>query len=685
MQRVISGALALWLLLGAGLVSAQQRSQDALRQDLVVARNKVYPALVNISVVMRYFADGRAQRAPAGGSGVIITPDGYVVTNFHVAGHTTRITCTLGTGEALDAAVVADDPLTDLSILKLRLDRRADRKAPLPYAALGDSDALHVGDFVLAMGNPLMLSSSMTLGIVSNNKRVFTDFTGTKLEDMELDEGERTGLFTRWIQHDALILPGNSGGPLVNLKGQVVGINELGGNGMGFAIPSNIVSQVFQEVRRYGAVRRSWLGFTVLPVHKIGRKAGVLVAAIIPDSPAARAGMQPGDILLALNGAPTDIEFFEQVPLLYQQVASLPAGQPVHIKLLRHDAVKTVTATAAPMERFLGEEEEWRDLGLTARGMTRMMALARYLPDPRGVLVTGVRPGYPCETAQPKLVAGDIIRTIDGKPIPDVAALRQALAAKADHAEIVVGFQRNDEAKITVVKKTGAKPTDEGGELAHAWLGIRTQVVTPDIAKALSLPAPETKGFLVTQVFPYTEAFRAGLKAGDVIVALNGNALDASRPQDEQDLKRAIEDLTVGEQAKLTLLRGPDRRELAVKLEPTPVAAEQTQSERQKEFEFAVRQITLSDKIDNHWALGQEGVIVTEATAGGWANIAGLRGDDLIVSINERPVPDVNTFTRVMHDLIAQRPKVIRIFVKRDYLTHFVFIDPDWSRLGVSH
>jgi serine protease Do len=684
MRRRIAVPLCLWLLLCGRQAPAQPGHEDALRRDLGVARTRVYPALVNIAVVFRYFAEGRTQRAPAGGSGVIISPDGYVITNFHVAGHTTRITCTLGTGEALDASVVADDPLTDISILKLRLDRRADPKSPLPYASLGDSDALRVGDFVLAMGNPLMLSSSMTLGIVSNTKRVFTDFTGTSLEDMELDEGERTGLFTRWIQHDALILPGNSGGPLVNLKGQVVGINELGGNGIGFAIPSNLVSRVFQEVRRYGHVRRGWLDLSVLPVHKIGRSTGTLVSAVIPNTPAAKAGIQPGDILLTLNGAPVNTEFFEQIPLFYQQVANLPIGQPARIKLLRHDAVMTLTAAVTPMEPSLGDEEEWRDLGLTARAMTRQMALVRHLPDSQGVMVTGVRPGYPCEAAQPKLLPGDIIRTIDGKPISDLAALRRALRPTGETQEIVVGFRRNDASQITVVKKTGPKPSEEGGELAHAWLGLRTQVVTPDIAKALGLPAPDTKGFLITQVFPYTEAFRAGLQTGDVIVALNGNALDASRPQDAEDLKHAVEELTAGEKATLTLLRGHERREIAVKLEPTPMEADQSRTLRQKEFEFVVRQITLLDKIEHHWPSEQTGIIVADTTQGGWANIAGLHPDDLIVSINDRPAPDLDAFKQVMQNLLARRPKVIRIFVRRDYSTHFVFIEPDWSRLGVS-
>src|SRR5207248_1583561 len=161
----------------------------------------------------------RAQRTPAGGSGVIVSPQGHVLTNYHVAGNTTRIMCTLPSGESIEAKVICHDPPTDLSVLKLLTEKRANPADPLPYVPLGDSDKLEVGQTVIAIGNPLMLSSSLTVGVVSNPHRVFTDFTGTQMEEMELEPDEKTGMFTRWIQHDALILPGNSGGPLVNLRG----------------------------------------------------------------------------------------------------------------------------------------------------------------------------------------------------------------------------------------------------------------------------------------------------------------------------------------------------------------------------------------------------------------------------------------------------------------------------------
>ncbi len=248
------------LILGCLLVVApalaEDRGEDALRRDIEFAREQVFPALVNISVVTKNYTGGRMERYPSAGSGVIVSPAGHVLTNYHVAADAAEIVCRLPSNEAIPATVIAHDPLTDLSVLKLSLDKRRNADSPLPFARLGDSDALKTGDYVLAMGNPLTLSSSMTLGIVGNPSRVFTSFTGSDMDEMDLGGGQVTGLFTRWIQHDALILPGNSGGPLVNLRGEVVGINELGGTGVGFAIPSNLASHVLNQALTHGSIPR---------------------------------------------------------------------------------------------------------------------------------------------------------------------------------------------------------------------------------------------------------------------------------------------------------------------------------------------------------------------------------------------------------------------------------------------
>ncbi len=676
-QRFLSAlGIIMGILLTCSTGGAQRAYPDALRRDIERARDRVYPAVVNILTVTRYFSEGRAQRAPSGGSGVIVSPQGHVLTNYHVAGNSTRITCSLTTGEKLEASVVAHDPLTDLSILKLR----ADPKRRFPYAVLGNSDTLKVGEYVLAMGNPLMLSSSATLGIVSNTRRVFTDFTETEIEEMELDEGESTGLLTRWIQHDALILPGNSGGPLVNLRGEVVGINELGGSGMGFAIPSNLARQVLQQVLRTGRVRRGWLGVTVLPVEKLGRKTGVLVSFVFPDSPAQKAGVQPGDILLSVDGVPTSARFFEEVPLFYQRVAALSVGKKVVIRLVRAGKERTVTAVVGQWERSRGEEEEFREAGMTAQNITRAMVVARKLATQNGVLVTGVRPGYPCDNARPALKRNDIITSVNGKPTPNLSALRQVLnAVVKGGGEAVVHFRRGEEHLVTVVKLSPPPPDTMGGELAKPWLGVKTQVVTPEIARAVGVDTE--RGFRVTEVYPWTEAGKAGLRPGDIILAVNDTELEASRPQDADELRRLIEDLSVGETVELTILREGKTQKVAVTLEESPASGETARRVRQKEFEFTVRDITPLDRMENRWSRDQAGVLVVEVTMGGWAQLAGLRSDDLILSINGVSITDTHAFERVMAQVVQQRPKVVRLFLRRDGRTHFVFIEPDWAKL----
>lgn len=667
-------AVLLGVVCASSFSNAQRAYPDALRRDIEHARDRVYPAVVNILVVTRYFSEGRAQRAPAGGSGVIVTPQGHVLTNYHVAGNSTRITCRLTTGETLEATVVAHDPLTDLSVLKLR----ADPNRRFPYAPLGHSDTLKVGEYVLAMGNPMMLSSSTTLGIVSNTRRVFTDFTQTELEEMELDEGESTGLLTRWIQHDALILPGNSGGPLVNLRGEVVGINELGDSGMGFAIPANLARQVLQQVLKTGRIQRGWLGVTVLPVEKLGRETGVLVSFVFPGSPAQKAGIQPGDIILSIDGSVTNARFFEEIPLFYQRIAGFPVGRKVAVRLLRGGREQKVTIVVAQWERSVGEEEEFREAGITAQNITRAMVVSRKLTTQQGVLVTGVRPGYPCDSARPNLKRGDVITSVNGKATPNLSALRQAFNSAKD-AEAVVHFRRGEERLVTVVKLLSPPPDTMGGELAKPWLGVKTQVVTSDVAKAVGVE--EARGFRITEVYPWTEVGKAGLRVGDIILAVNDTELSASRPQDADELRRIIENLSIGEKVDLTILRAGKRQKVAVALVETPASAESARKVRQKEFEFVVREVTPLDRMENRWSRDQKGVIVVECTTGGWAQLAGLRADDLILSINGMLIADTQAFEQVMAHVVKERPKVTRIFLRRNGRTHFVFIEPDWAKL----
>jgi serine protease Do len=720
--------------LGSGRALAQTSVRDALREDIDFAREKIYPALVNIAVVTRVYSGGRTERYPSAGSGVVVSPAGHVVTNYHVTEEAARIVCTLASGEAIPADLVADDAPTDLSVLKLRLEERKDTGRPLAFATLGDASALSVGDYVLAVGNPLTLSSSLTLGVVSNSRRVFTNFTGTELEDLEFGSGNETGMFTQWIQHDALILPGNSGGPLVNLKGEIVGINTRGGSGLGFATPSSLISSVLNQVLTHGEVRRGWLGVSVLPVRKLGLERGVLVGSVVPSSPAAEAGIAPGDVIIRLDGRAIAARFFEEIPLFYQEVAGLAAGRKVEIALLRAGEERMVAATIAPMEKFVGKEAEVRALGVTVQRITGPMALARRYPSTDGVVVTSVRPGFPAEDARPQIVAGDVILAFDGKRVQDLDAFLRAVeeavgrasgseggkdvasggangapsgaassaasgsgggstggaangtglgtgsAAPRGAAENAasVALRRLQEDVLTVVDLGKDERPRPGGELPKAWLGLKTQVLTPQVAKALGVEG--TRGFRVTEVFPWTTASAAGLRPGDIITALGEEKLEAYRPQDAKDFQRALDERSVGEEVELALLREGKAEKLAVALEESPQAAADVLREKDELLEVQVREVTFLDRIENQWDKEEKGVLVVEATTGGWASMAGLRAGDLVQRIDALGVSDLKTFQEAMKAAAEARPEVMRFFVRRGHRTTFVFVEPDWAK-----
>jgi serine protease Do len=655
---------------------ARESEEDVLHRAIAIARDQVYPALVNIGVVSRTFQQGRAVRFSAAGSGVIVSPAGHVVTNFHVAEDATRVTCLMPNGERIDADVICLDPPADLAVLKLRLEARSDTTKPIPFASIGDSDVLRVGDYVMAMGNPRTLSSSVTLGIVSNTSRVFTSFTGDSIEQLEIGSGQLTGLFNVWIQHDALIQPGNSGGPLVNMQGQVVGINTRGGSGMGFAIPSTLVKRVLAQALTYGEVRRAWLGITAVPVTPMDRKDGALVASVLPDCCAAQGGLQAGDVILSIDGEPVSVLAFEDVPPLYARIADLPIGKPVKVAFLRGSERKEAEIVTTQMEKFLGEERAYVDWGISAMDITAPMAWARRYPDTRGVVVTTTRPGYPVEVAKPSLDSGDVVIEVGGEPVPDGTAFRALVEKHAKEKALGVRFRRDKVDMVTVLDLSTKPPRSNTKELPKAWLGVQTQVLTPTVAEVLGLAGKQ--GFRVTWVLPGTAAEKAGLKAGDVITHLDGDALKASGLQDAEILRRRIEDMDIGAEAKLKVIRDRKEQEVKVVLEETPDTAADAKKSKDEFLEYGVRELTYMDRVERELALDWKGLVVADVTSGGWADVAGLRAGDLLLSIQDKDVRTIAAFDEATKRLAEQRPKRVKIFVRRGVSTAFVFVQPDW-------
>lgn len=658
---------------------------DALREGIRTliesARDKVFPALVNINVVTVNYWDGKEHKGTAVGSGTIISPEGYVITNQHVTDNGKKFRCTLADKQEIPARLVGEDPLTDLAVLQLDLSKLKTPKDQLPVASFGDSDDLRVGDQVMAMGSPLALSRSVTLGIVSNTQRVFSGHDEDDLEEMELESGQRTGLFTRWIQHDALIHPGNSGGPLVNLKGQIVGINELGGNAIGFAIPSNLAKSVTEALIAEGEVKRSWIGVSFKPIEKTGYERGVLVNSVIDDSPAAKAGVKAGDVIVQLDGAPVTVRFAEQIPMMMKRVADYPIGTTIRIGYERDGKEHEANVLTERLEKDRGEETSLRAWGMTVEQITDRMARERRLDSTKGAVVSSVRSGGPAQIAEPPLQYGDVIRKIDGQSIENLEALveqyKTIMARDPLPEYLLIEFDRSGKNQVTLLKPKPDDDEDPPREVPKAWIGVATQPVIDKLAKQLG--HPKELGYRITRVYPNTRAANSDLKVGDIITALNGQPMQPRGMQDAGLFNRQLRKLDIDAEAKLTVFRDGKKLDVPVELERTRISPQEARRDRNRDFEMTVREITFFDRDDNRWSEDTKGVIVEMVEDAGWAGLGGLDSGDLIQRINDKPIKGLKSYRRVMKKIGEEQPKRVVFVVLRGSQTRFQFVEPEWK------
>ncbi len=373
------------------------------------------------------------------GSGVIVSADGYILTNNHVVRNADKIRVTLENGRSFDAEVVGTDPKSDVAVIKIKADG-------LDPAKLGDSDHLEVGEWVLAVGNPFQLSSTVTAGIVSAVGR-----SNIGLADYE-----------DFIQTDAAINPGNSGGALVNLDGDVVGINTAiasrnGGNqGVGFAIPINMASRIMDSLIDHGRVVRGWLGVSIQNINDttaeifgMDRPRGALVGQVSPGSPAEDAGIRQGDVILSINDAPV-----KDVEDLQLKVVDYAPGTRVDLRILREGDERTITVKLGELESEAtdrpgsGESPGVRsdrtaDLGLSLEELTR--AVRRELDIPAGVeglLVTEVNPAKPAGRAG--LQRGDIITKVGGQEVLSLRSFETAIRDARPGKPVLFLVRRGD-------------------------------------------------------------------------------------------------------------------------------------------------------------------------------------------------------------------------------------------------
>ena len=649
-------------------------SADDVKQEMTNAVQAVRPALIRILVVSTSYSQGRETKAEAAGSGVIISSDGYAITNHHVASDAERLVCTLADKREVDAKLVATDPLADIAIIKLI---SPDGK-PFPKASFGDSSKLEVGDRVFAMGCPFALSQSVTMGIVSNTEMIMPDFLGG--DNFKL-EGEDVGSIVRWIGHDALIEPGNSGGPLVNKDGEIVGINEIN-IGLSGAIPSNLAKDVAEQLIKNGKVIRSWLGLEIQPMLEscISNK-GILISGVMPDSPAKTAGFMSGDILINLDGKDVNAKYKEQIPIFNQFVANLPVGKTVKAVVVRNGKNITLNVTTKERAKAIDKEHEIKSWGMCASNITYLMQKEKQLPTQNGVIVTGVLPSGPAGSAKPVLQEDDVITKVGNNNVKDIADLRDITKkitdGHTDQVPAIVYFERDKKQYATVIKIGKKEDSSPGSEIAKAWLPIEMQVITSDLANALGVPGKT--GVRITQVYPNSNASKAGLKVGDLIVKLDGEDIPAEQEGDEEVLPSLIRQYDIGADVKLGIIRSGTPMEVSVKLETSPKPTRDYPKYEDEYFEFIARDIAFSDKSDGSVAQDQTGVYVDSVAEGSWASLGNMMVGDVITKVGDTTIKNLHDLKTVMTQIAKAKSKCVVIIVQRGIHTAYLEMKPEWK------
>ena len=414
---------------------------------------RLLDSVVRIDVRELRFTEGSKHYSAGIGSGVILTADGLILTNAHVVSpRAVDIAVTLANLERVHAKFIGWDHWTDLAVIRIDLDELKRRHLKFTHAEFGQSGKLFPGETVYAVGTPHGLTRTVTRGIVSNTNRYFEDQTGV--------EGYETGMFSTWLQTDAAINPGNSGGPLVTEDGAVIGINSrayIGADNLAFAIPSDLAREVMSILLRDGHVTRSYIGVVAAPLqdletfYSLRQNTGMLVDSVDPGSPAARAGMRAGDIVLAIDGAPVDGRFPEQLPPIAKRIAQAPVGAPLRLSVKRGEQTKDYSITTEVLESRQGEEWVFEKWGLSVQKVSRAYAREHFLPDNNGLLVIGVQPGYPA--ALSGVADNDVITKLNQKAIEKLAVAKDIYDAFEKSPDtILVETRRHHRVSLHVIK-----------------------------------------------------------------------------------------------------------------------------------------------------------------------------------------------------------------------------------------
>lgn len=659
----------------AGEPGPADRSR-ARSSAVAAARDAVLPYVVSILAVREDYQQGEARLSLSGGSGTVFTPEGHVLTNAHVTQQGRSFRVVFADGVERRARLVGEDPLSDVAVLALQTPGVA-----FAHARFADPKDLEPGDTVLAMGSPRGYSQSLSMGVVNQPRRLLASLFDDEADYEEsLGPDQPTGRYYAWIQHDAPISPGNSGGPLVDLRGRIVGVNtraSLFGGDMAFAIPGTEAERVARLLIAHGRVPRAELGLRLRSLRGTGQSEGVLVVSVRPGSPAASAGIRAGDRILALDGRPYRAARPEDVPELQRALAELPVGRKVMLRLARGD--RRFDAPVIPVEAGpeRGTEGVLGAFAATGVELTPAMAARRGLDDPRGILLTGMRPGGAAATARPPLAVGDVLRAIDGRTVAELDAV-PGCAGDANGMPLLVRVERNRSELLSLLSPAPCVKLEmPQPELPRPWLGVEVQPVPAPLAARIG--AGERAGYRVSRLYPGSAYAAAGGRLGDLVVAIGEEPLTVVNDTDVSRFEQRVRNADESMPLVLSVLRDGRPLRVEVPLAPAPLRADALRRARLERFGLRVREIGYFDRVERGLEAEQPGVVVEQVESGGPGGLAHLVAGDVILAVDDVAAEGIGALRRLLEASAGRGDGgAVALTVRRGRETRMVYLQRDW-------